>query len=132
MEERGNMFNKKDATVKFDGEKIDSIVSSDVCIDGKFSSKGYIRLDCTIDGDVDSESLYIGEVGKIHGNIKCENIIIAGTVIGNIDCSNKIHIKDKGSVNGDLNVNIISMDEGAVFTGNCSSKIVVLSQAEQD
>lgn len=116
--------NKKSSisTIKFNEEKLDTIVSSNITIEGKFKSTGNIRLDCTIVGDVDSESLYIGQNSDIRGTVNCENIIVAGKISGNVYCRGKMHIKETGMIDGDIAVNILSMDEGAVFTGNCSRK----------
>lgn len=116
------MFSRKDtdANVRFVEEKLDSIVSSDVRIEGKFISKGNIRLDCTIIGDVFSESIFIGELGNVKGNIICNNIMVAGKIDGNVECRSKMHIKETGNINGDIRVNVLSMDAGAVFTGSCT------------
>jgi|GEM_PF-898494 len=119
-----NMFgsNKNVATIKFNEEKLDTIVSSNITIEGKFRSTGNIRLDCTIIGDVESESLYIGQNSDIRGTINCENIIIAGKITGNVFCKGRMHIKETGIIDGDIEVNILSMDEGSLFTGKCSRK----------
>ena len=110
------------STAKFNEEKLDSIVSTDITIEGKFKSTGNIRLDCTIIGDVDSESLFVGKSCNIKGTVNCENIIIAGKIDGNVFCNGKMHIKETGVIDGDIFVNILSMDEGSLFTGNCTRK----------
>ena len=110
------------STIKFNEEKLDTIVSSNITIEGKFKSTGNIRLDCTIIGEVDSESLFIGENSNIKGTVNCENIIIAGKIDGNVFCNGKMHIKETGIIDGDIVVNILSMDEGSMFTGNCTRK----------
>lgn len=128
------MIGKKNsiATIKFNEEKLDTLVSSNITIEGKFRSTGNIRLDCTIVGEVDSESLFIGENCKIKGTVNCENIIIAGKIDGNVFCNGKMHIKETGIIDGDIVVNILSMDEGSMFTGNCTRKKSVEKQQEKD
>ena len=118
------------STIKFNEEKLDTIVSSNITIEGKFRSTGNIRLDCTIIGEVDSESLFIGENSNIKGTVHCENIVIAGKIDGNVFCNGKMHIKETGVIDGDIVVNILSMDEGSMFTGNCTRKKPVPKQAE--
>ncbi len=128
------MIGKKNsiATIKFNEEKLDALVSSNITIEGKFRSTGNIRLDCTIVGEVDSESLFIGENCNIKGTVNCENIIIAGKIDGNVFCNGKMHIKETGIIDGDIVVNILSMDEGSMFTGNCTRKKSVEKQEEKD
>jgi len=128
------MIGKKNsiATIKFNEEKLDTLVSSNITIEGKFRSTGNIRLDCTIIGEVDSESLFIGENCNIKGTVNCENIIIAGKIDGNVFCNGKMHIKETGIIDGDIVVNVLSMDEGSMFTGNCTRKKSVEKQQEKD
>ncbi len=128
------MIGKKNsiATIKFNEEKLDTLVSSNITIEGKFRSTGNIRLDCTIVGEVDSESLFIGENCNIKGTVNCENIIIAGKIDGNVFCNGKMHIKETGIIDGDIAVNVLSMDEGSMFTGNCTRKKSVEKQQEKD
>lgn len=128
------MIGKKNsiATIKFNEEKLDTLVSSNITIEGKFRSTGNIRLDCTIVGEVDSESLFIGENCNIKGTVNCENIIIAGKIDGNVFCNGKMHIKETGIIDGDIVVNVLSMDEGSMFTGNCTRKKSVAKQEEKD
>jgi cytoskeletal protein CcmA (bactofilin family) len=115
--------NKKSvATKKFNEEKLDTIVSANITIEGKFKSTGNIRLDCTIIGEVDSESIYIGQNSDIKGTVNCENIIVAGKITGNVYCKGKMHIKETGVIDGDIEVNILSMDEGSTFTGKCTKR----------
>lgn len=115
--------NKKSvATIKFNEEKLDTIVSSNITIEGKFKSTGNIRLDCTIIGSVESESLFIGQNSDINGTVNCDNIIVAGKITGNVFCKGKMHIKETGVIDGDIEVNILSMDEGSLFTGKCTRR----------
>ena len=120
------------STIKFNDEKLDTIVSSNITIEGVFKSTGNIRLDCTIFGEVNSESLFIGENSYIKGTVNCENIVVAGKIEGNVFCNGKMHIKETGVIDGDIVVNVLSMDEGSLFTGNCTIKKSVVKLAEND
>jgi cytoskeletal protein CcmA (bactofilin family) len=115
-----NNKKKSASSFKFNEEKIDAIVSSNITIEGKFKSTGNIRLDCAIEGSVEAESIFIGENSRINGTINCENIIISGKIIGNVFCKGRMHIKETGVIDGDMEVNILSMDEGSIFTGKCT------------
>lgn len=107
---------KKD-NYKFD--QLDTIVASGITIEGKFIAKGNVRLDCNIVGDVVAEDLFLGEEALIKGSVKCNNLTLFGKVEGNVECSKKLHIGEIGNINGDIVVNLLSMDEGAIFTGKC-------------
>lgn len=107
---------KKD-NYKFD--KLDTIVAAGITIEGKFIAKGNVRLDCNIVGDVIAEDLFLGEDAVVKGSVKCNNLTLFGKVEGNVECSKKLHIGKIGYINGDIVVDLLSMDEGAIFSGKC-------------
>ena len=53
------------------------------------------------------------------GSIQAENIIVSGRAIGDIKSSNQVHIRDTGSVTGDISCLTIIIEEGGIFMGNC-------------
>ena len=117
------MFNnKKVVTYDSEAEKVVTLIGSGAVCDGPFSSKDSTRVDGTINGAVRIDgSLIIGQTGKITGNIKAQNVFLAGEVTGNIDAgAGKVEISDTGKIVGDITTRSIVIDENAVFQGNCS------------
>lgn len=79
------------------------------------------RVDGLLQGKILSESsVIIGEHGVIRGDIKAVDILIAGTVYGNIRADSKIEITGTGRVLGDMFTKTLVIDEGASFKGNCT------------
>ncbi|MBP7349225.1 MAG: polymer-forming cytoskeletal protein [Butyrivibrio sp.] len=117
------MFNnKKVVTYDSEAEKVVTLIGSGAVCDGPFSSKDSTRVDGTINGAVRIDgSLIIGQTGKITGNIKAQNVFLAGEVTGNIDAgAGKVEISDTGKIVGDITTRSIVIDENAVFQGNCT------------
>ena len=56
----------------------------------------------------------------IKGNIKAKKIFISGVVNGNLDIGNKVVIESSGTLNGDIQATIITIEEGANFDGMCN------------
>jgi cytoskeletal protein CcmA (bactofilin family) len=118
-----------------DLEKIDTLISSNVQIDGNIKSTGTVRLDCKVTGDVEGNGIIIGETGSVTGNIDCSRIVISGSSVtgdiscneitisgsvkGNVLCTDKLHLKNTGVLIGDVEVGKIVIDEGALFRGIC-------------
>ncbi|MGB6085007.1 bactofilin family protein, partial [Parvibaculum sp.] len=61
-----------------------SIISSDLVVHGNLTATGDIQIDGTVEGDIRSQSLTIGEKASITGEIVAEDIVIRGRVIGTI------------------------------------------------
>lgn len=116
------MFGTTLKNEKINIDKIDTLISKNVSIEGQVSSTGTVRFDCKVVGNINAEGVIIGETGKIKGDIKCNEIIISGIVEGKVICKNTLHIKETGSQIGDVEVSSIIIDEGAKFMGNCQMK----------
>jgi cytoskeletal protein CcmA (bactofilin family) len=79
----------------------------DVVIEGQY--KGKI--------DLENHNILVTHGAKVKGDIRVKNIIINGTVEGNIYASGKIFISKEGQMKGDLIAPKISIMEGAKFKG---------------
>lgn len=87
--------------------------------------KGEIRLreELLVDGDVEgrleSESLLtVGPNGKVRANIKAREVVIFGSVRGDVEVTQKIAIRGQGSLIGNIKTCGISIDDGAYFKGS--------------
>ncbi len=100
-------------------DKVDTLIGSNVVIEGKIKATGTIRLDCQTTGDIEGQGFIIGESGSVKSDIQCESIIIAGKVEGNVTAKDKVHIKATGTLIGDVEVGRMIIDEGAIFKGLC-------------
>ena len=108
------MFNnKKVVTYDSEAEKVVTLIGTGAVCDGPFSSKDSTRVDGTINGAVRIDgSLIIGQTGKINGNIKAQNVFLAGEVTGNVDAgAGKVEISDTGKIVGDITTHSIVIDE---------------------
>jgi cytoskeletal protein CcmA (bactofilin family) len=88
-------------------------------IKGEIRAREELLLDGEVEGLVESQSLLtVGPNGKVRANIKAREVIIFGSVRGNVDVAEKIAIRDQGSLIGDIKASGISIDDGAYFKGS--------------
>ncbi len=88
--------------------------------------KGQIfsREDLTIDGEVEGtielqeNRLTIGPNGKVTANIKAREIIVLGTVNGNLEVTDKIDIRKEARLVGDIKSARVVIEDGAFFKGS--------------
>jgi cytoskeletal protein CcmA (bactofilin family) len=95
-----------------------SIISSDLTVRGTLTSTGDIQIDGSIEGDVRSVGLVIGEKAEIHGEIFAEDVTIRGRVIGQIH-ARKVLLAATSHVEGDILHEAFAVEAGAFFEGNC-------------
>ena len=63
-----------------------TIISSGVVIEGKLSSKGNVRVDGTVKGDVNvTGNVTVGESGDINGEINADVITVGGKITGKLN-----------------------------------------------
>jgi len=111
--------NTKKSTGMTVNSEIETIIGKNTQVKGEIKGSGNIRLDGKLDGDIAiSGDVIIGEFGKVIGNVKAENMLISGIITGNVHISNKLEIFKSGQLIGDVKAAILSIDEGAKFTGH--------------
>lgn len=116
------MFKKKEVLI---GEKIETIIGASTSFKGDLNSEGAIRIDGGYEGSVETKGdVIIGEKGKAKATINARHILVAGELKGDIKCFGKLEINCTGKLIGDIDVESIVIEEGAVFKGNCTMKNV--------
>ena len=78
-----------------------SIISENLTVTGNLASDGDIQIDGTIDGDVRSKRLTIGQTAVINGAVMGDHVRIAGTVNGEITAK-KVELTENAKVTGDM------------------------------
>lgn len=116
------MFRQKEKPEKHI-EDIDTLIGENIEINGQIKGVGTIRVDGIIEGDIDYDgNIVIGETGKVSGNIKGEDISLAGTVQGNITSNTKLTLLPSSTLIGDVKSSSLVIHENAKFEG--SSKMI--------
>ena len=86
--------------------------------EGKLTFEGTVRIDGKLKGEVFSDDvLVIGEGAHVEAEIDIGEIIIQGTVVGNLRAKRGIEIHAPGRVKGDLTTPELQVDKGVIFEG---------------
>ncbi|SHH18022.1 protein CcmA, bactofilin family [Thermosyntropha lipolytica DSM 11003] len=97
---------------------IDTFISHHMEIKGEIHTKGSLRLDGRVEGQIKAEGdVVLGEKGWVKGEIKAKNIIIAGNIEGNVHAENRLEIAPSGQVHGDVACDILVIEEGGILNG---------------
>jgi len=83
-------------------------------------SEGLTRIDGEIIGNIKGNGgLIIGEKGYVKGDLNVENLVVYGKIHGNIK-ARSLEIKASGRVEGDIQVQELMIEKGAIYNGKCS------------
>ncbi len=102
------------------GEKLESFIGQNTHFKGEITTKGTLRIDGNVDGNIQAEWLVIGEKAYIKGNATATSIIVGGTIEGNILAKGLVDIQKKGRVNGDIATAKLTVVDGGVVDGRIS------------
>ena len=94
-------------------------IGASMHIKGEISTHEELLVDGEVEGSLESHSLLtVGPNGKVRANIKAREVVIFGSVRGNVEVIEKIAIREQGSLVGDIKTAGISIDDGAYFKGS--------------
>ena len=98
--------------------EITTLLGRGAQFEGKLTFDGTVRIDGRFKGEVFSDdTLVIGEGAVVEAEIDIGEVIIQGTVVGNIKAKRSIEIHAPGRVKGDLHTPTLQIDKGVVFEG---------------
>jgi cytoskeletal protein CcmA (bactofilin family) len=97
-----------------------SFIAEGLIIHGNFSGEGDLRLSGKVQGEIQLKngSLIVEKSGFVDGNIKVEELTIAGWVKGTIETSKRVEVAATGRVEGDVTTPEIQIAEGARLCGS--------------
>ncbi|MBI3881731.1 MAG: polymer-forming cytoskeletal protein [Verrucomicrobia bacterium] len=95
-----------------------NVLSNDVEIKGNLRFGGELLFEGKIEGEINSEgTLNLGDGAVVNGNITVGSVIVRGKVNGNITAKEKVEIKTKAELFGDVRASKLSVEEGVTFVG---------------
>jgi len=110
------MFSKDE---KLKGKDIETIIGPSVKVKGEFNGQGDIIIDGFFEGTLKTAgSLFVGNKARVQANIEARDGKISGEIIGNIKMKGLMELTATAKINGDIEVNQISVEQGAVINGN--------------
>lgn len=98
-------------------EKLESFVGANSSFKGEIESKGTLRIDGAVEGNVSADWVIVGDKARITGDIAARGIVIGGRVDGNLRAKEIVEIKTKGQVFGEIVTVKLMIAEGGIFDG---------------
>jgi cytoskeletal protein CcmA (bactofilin family) len=106
-------------------------IGKSIVIKGELNGSEDLTIDGHVEGTIQLREhvLTIGPNGKIKAQVFAKAVIVLGEVIGNVTASDKVDIRDNGSVDGDIVSPRVAIAEGAHFRGSVDMQRKVISAA---
>ena len=98
--------------------EINTLLGRGTSFEGKLTFEGTVRIDGKLKGEVFSDDvLIIGEGAVVEAEIDIGEIVIQGTVIGNVRAKRAIELLAPGRIKGDLYTPSLQVEKGVIFEG---------------
>jgi len=95
-------------------------IGKSVVIKGELNGREDLTIEGHVEGTIQLRDhvLTIGPNGRIKAQVFAKSVIVLGEVTGNVTASDKVDIRDNGSVDGDIISPRVAIAEGAHFRGS--------------
>lgn len=97
--------------------RLDTIIGPESALKGDLASKGTVKIDGQLEGNISADCLIIGEGGSLTGDAAVREVIVGGRITGTIHATDAVDIQHKGEVNGDIFAARLTIAEGGRFDG---------------
>jgi cytoskeletal protein CcmA (bactofilin family) len=95
-------------------------IGKSVMIKGQLYSREDLYVDGEVEGSIEMQEhrLTVGPNGKVHAGVKAREIVVLGTIHGNVEVGDKIEIRKEAKLVGDIKTVRIVIEDGAYFKGS--------------
>lgn len=95
-----------------------NVLGSDVELKGTLKFAGELTFDGKLDGDISSEGmLNLGDNAVVKGTIDVGSVVVRGKLTGNVIAKDKIELKARTELFGDIKASKLVIEEGVTFVG---------------
>ncbi len=108
-------------TESFDAPRTgNAVLGKSVVVKGQILSREDLTIDGEVEGTVEMQEhrLTIGPNGKVRASVKAREVIVLGTLHGNVETGDRIDIRKEAKLVGDIRTARIVIEDGAYFKGN--------------
>ena len=112
------MWNRKPKPLGRGG--LTAFIDEESDIEGHYFFKGTLMLNGRFKGDISSsDTLIIGEKGKVTGDIRTGQLFVSGEIVGSVSCTERVELKRTARVFADVEAPLVVVEEGVLFEGHC-------------
>jgi cytoskeletal protein CcmA (bactofilin family) len=108
------------ASVRSQSDRGVALIGRSVVINGELNGSEDLTIEGHVDGKVElrDHTLTVGVDGRVKAHVFAKSVIILGELVGNINASERVEIRENGSVDGDIVAPRVAIAEGAHFRGS--------------
>lgn len=107
---------------KFKPPKVSTVIGQGTRLVGDLHFAGGLHLDGAVQGNVSADAgshatLTVSEQGSIEGDVRVDNLILNGTIVGDVFASRRVELASQARVTGTVHYHLLEMAMGAEVNG---------------
>ena len=96
------------------GDMKESVIASDLTIEGKIIGSGHVRIAGRFKGDVQVDGNVTLDTGAhLEGQVKAQVVVVGGELLGNIDNAKRVELLEGGVISGDVKAGSLTVAAGS-------------------
>jgi cytoskeletal protein CcmA (bactofilin family) len=97
-----------------------ALIGRSVVIKGELDGSEGLTIEGQVEGKIElrDHTLTVGQNGRVKAQVFAKSVVVFGELVGNINASETVDIRDNGSVEGDIVAPRVAIAEGAHFRGS--------------
>jgi cytoskeletal protein CcmA (bactofilin family) len=103
---------------------VDAVLGKGTKVVGSLLFSGAVEIDGEVEGEINAkEKMTVGDSAVIKAKISAADLIIKGTVHGDVLASRSLVLKKPAKVYGNISSPTLSIEEGVLFEGKCAMQV---------
>jgi cytoskeletal protein CcmA (bactofilin family) len=95
-----------------------SLLDSNLSVTGDLQTTGSLRIEGRLEGSVlKADSVIIGVGASVSGDVHAREVVLGGTLTGNVQASERVELQATAVVTGDVRTGTVLIQEGGVVNG---------------
>ena len=110
--------------------EVGTLIKGEIIFDNELFVMGEVEGDLNSDSDL--AKLIVSKTGKVQGEIRVPNVLVNGTIVGNVRASENLEITGTARIFGDLHYSTIKIQGGSLITGRLVAEQIKLDSGEEE
>ncbi len=109
-------------------------IGKSLVIKGEVTGSESLYIDGRVEGSINlpGNRVTVGRNGVVSANILAREVVVLGKVKGNLTASDRVDIRNEGSLTGDVVAQRVSIEDGAFFKGGIDIRKPGQKDAEKE
>lgn len=89
-------------------------------VEGKLTFENTVKIDGNVEGEIQAQSVVVGESAVINAQIVADTVVVKGKVTGDITARKQVELRAPAKLVGNITTPSLVIHEGVFFEGHCS------------